>query len=160
MSAPGAFSRDRRIGPAQVYARPGFQGLSTSVAQLFAVQLFKPAMIWSRRRRDWNGRGDCASGLDEPKTPRKRIESFAWRNERFRIAGRKSLESLAAKLRRFARSFVFNNLTGFSFRLFRSLRAPTPKAQLQPIVKRRSGSASHRRAVLRRRSGLDLGLRP
>jgi hypothetical protein len=62
--------------------------------------------------------GDCASGLDEPKTPRKRIESFAWRNERFRIAGRKSLESLAAKLRRFARSFVFNNLTGFSFRLF------------------------------------------
>ena len=32
--------------------------------------------------------GDCASGLDEPKTPRKRIESFAWRNERFRIAGR------------------------------------------------------------------------
>ena len=81
--------------------------------------------------------GDCASCLDEPKTPRKRIESFAWRNERFRIAGRKSLESLAAKLRRFARSFVFNNLTGFSFRLFRSLRAPTPKAQLQPIVKRR-----------------------
>ena len=159
-SGPRSSQSDWRIGPAQVYARQGFQGLSTSVAQLFAVQLFKPAMIWSRGRRDWNGRGRLRFGPRQPKTPRKRTESFAWRNERFRIAGRKSLESLAAKLRRFARSFVFNNLTGFSFRLFRSLRAPTPKAQLQPIVKRRSGSASHRRAVLRRRSGLDLGLRP
>jgi hypothetical protein len=49
--------------------------------------------------------------------------------------------------RRFARSFVFNNLIAFSFRLFRGLRSPTPQAQLQRIVKRPSGSASHRRAA-------------
>ena len=159
-SGPRSSQSDRRIGLAQVYARQGFQGLSTSFAQLFAVQLFKPATIWRRRRRDWNGRGRLRFGPRRAQNPRKRTESFAWRNERFRIAGRKSLESLPAKSRRFARSFVFNNLTGFSFRLFRGLRSPTPKAQLQPIVKRRSGSASHRRAVLRGRSGLDLGLRP
>jgi hypothetical protein len=80
--------------------------------------------------------GGCGSGLGEAQNPRKRTESFAWRNERFRIAGRKSLESLPAKSCRFARLFVFNNLTAFSFRLFRGLRAPTPKAQVQRIVKR------------------------
>jgi hypothetical protein len=91
--------------------------------------------------------GDCASGRAQ--NPRKRIESFAWRNERFLTAGRKSLESLPTKLLRFARSFVFNNLTGFSFRHLSACPLPTPKAQLRPIVKRRSGSASHGRAVLR-----------
>jgi hypothetical protein len=159
-SGPRSFQPDGASGPAQVYARQGFQGLSISCAQLFAVQRFKRATIWSRRRRDWNGKGDCASGLDEAQSRRKRTESFAWRNERFRIAGRKSLESLPAKSRRFARSFVFNNLTGFSFRHLRARPLPTPKAQLQPIVKRRLGSSSHRRTVLRGRGRLDRGFGP
>jgi hypothetical protein len=51
-----------------------------------------------------------------PKKERKRNESFAKRNERFRTTTRKSLKTLAAKCSHFAGLFVFNDLTAVSFR--------------------------------------------
>jgi hypothetical protein len=47
----------------------------------------------------------------------KRKERFAKRNESFRGAGRKALKSLWASNQHFAKLFVFNGLTAFSFRV-------------------------------------------
>jgi hypothetical protein len=141
LSAPPSFQPDRRIGPAHKFTRAKDSRTLAATLRNFSRSNFSNRRL-SGGRGAGTGmvEGDCASGLDEAQSRRKRTESFAWRNERLRIAGRKSLESLAAKSRHFARSFVFNNLTGFSFRHLRACPLPTPKAQLQPIVKRRSGT--------------------
>jgi hypothetical protein len=57
-------------------------------------------------------------GHHEAKNSENERIRFAKRNEGFRIAGRKSLKSLAAANHDFAGSFVFNGLSAISFRGF------------------------------------------
>ena len=145
---------------AQVCARPLFQGLNNSFAQLFPATSSQAALsraAWEflpasgatkasaagadgaeapeacgRRRL-----GRCVSGLDEAENKRKRKECFAKRNERFRSDGRKSLRSLGREINEFREI----GLTAFLFRAFAACAPSTQKAKPSgpPFDKLRAG---------------------
>ncbi len=73
--------------------------------------------------------GGCVSGVDGAQKRRKRKESFALRNERFRDAGRKSLKSLGCEIGRFREIVCFQWANRLFVSRFRRTRSPDPKTR-------------------------------
>ena len=72
----------------------------------------------------------------KPKIRESETRRFAMRNEGFRDGGAKSLKSLGREMSNFAGSFVFKDLTAFSFRTLAACARPARKGQVERIVKR------------------------
>jgi hypothetical protein len=119
---------------AQVCARQFFQGLNCSFAQLFQRGTPNPPGAQAAHAASQNpgvpapARRQCQApvgvgfvlGVDEGLKRRKRRESFAKRNQRFRDDGRKPLKSLEARNQAFREIVCFQSLN----RLFVSRSSP------------------------------------
>jgi hypothetical protein len=85
-----------------------FMGLTPPLRNFFRVELpSRPRSEAPEARERRRRLGRCVSGADEAQKQRKRKESFAKRNERFRDAGRKSLKSLGCEIGLFRQIVCF-----------------------------------------------------
>ena len=141
-------SRNSARARAQSYGPQSFQRFSCAFAQLFfaleARRFGRPGAPFASARR--KGPPDCRDdrpmssddarrpvAFRAPAKPKTR-ESETFR--RFRDGGAKSLKSLGGEMSDFAGSFVFKDLTAFSFRALATCARPARKGRGERIVKR------------------------
>ena len=127
-------SRPRRLGavePFQGLRRRNLSQIKFSLS-LFVreIGLFRGAKCGREMRlQETQRRGRFA------RKAAKRKAHFATRNEAFRMAARKSLESLLRRITRFAVLFVFRGLTRFRFAVFVMPREASSTARLRVVTR-------------------------